>query len=193
MRLTQPPLLGRSWIGPGVPRLIACGHLATLAFMCIATSAPAATAAPDPSPAALRPDPFPFPASHPTVVVPTVVRVATPVSTRSPTPGQTGVPVRPAAASPGEPTPRSEKPSRLRERPQVAGSSQSATSHTPRRAVEQPKVTLVAAANEARGRVPASLGSVSPLALRIAATLLALLAVAGFGLAASAARFEGDG
>jgi hypothetical protein len=190
MRFTLPPLLRRSWIGPGALRLIACGHLVALPLMCMATSAQAGTAAPDPSPAALRPDPFPVPASHPTVVVPTVVRVVMPVSTRPPTPSQTRAPVRPAAAGPGGPTPRSEKLSRPRGRPQVTGSSQSATSPTPRQAVEQPKATVAGAVNDAKG---SPLGSVSRLALSIAATLLALLAVAGFGLAASVARLEGDG
>ena len=186
------PLPRRSWISSRLFRLIAFGQLATLAFVFMTSSAQAATETPDPSPSALRPDPFPVLASRPTAVAPSGVGAVVPVSTQSPIQAQTRPLAQPAVA---RPTSGSAGPSRPRQRPHVAGGSRpSASSHSPRRTIERPNASLASAVNEAKGSGgPAALGPVSPRVLRIAATLLAVLAVAGFSLAASVVRLESKG
>ena len=185
------PLQRRFSISRRLLRLIACGHLAALALACMTASAQAGTATPDPSPSALRPDPFPIPASRPAAVAPSPGHLDAAVSTRSPIQGQTQPLAQRTVARPAS---GSEARPRAPQRPPVVrGSRDGAGSHTPRRTIERPKGSFASAVGKANGSARTALRTVSPLELGVAATLLALLALAGFSLAASVVRLEGKG
>ena len=185
------PLQRRSWISRRLLRLIACGHLAALALACMTASAQAGTADARPEPERAQTRPVSRPASRPTAVAPSGVACG---RAGVDTVTDTGPDTTAGAAYGRQARVRIGGASEGAATPAVAGGSRDgAGSHTPRRTIERPKGSFASAVGKANGSARTALRTVSPLELGVAATLLALLALAGFSLAASVVRLEGKG
>jgi len=188
LRPRHLPLPGSSWNGLRAIGPVACGLFAPLVLVCGATSATAGTATPDPMPGSVAPDPFPPTASRPALPPPVVrvVHVALAGSTAL-RPVRTAALVTHAAG-------RMTSPARPKPKPtaQVVTDARHAARGDPHRADTASQHTSSPAVAAGARRV-AALGRVSPLELHVAATLLGVLAVAGFCLAASVGRLSRDG
>ena len=191
MRHVMPPLLRRSMCLRALGVTASTLGLA-LAFLGTAPTGQAGiTAGPDPSPNVVKPDPFPFsaarviavarPIEHATSAV--TVRAQVPVASTAPRTA-TFAPVA-ARATPAKPATHN------------AGGESSVSAPRGRNYRSRPssRTHLASGAIEhlAGNHAPGVFGGLSPPETRIVGSLLALLALTGFGVAVRVARLERDG